>query len=284
MSLLRKLFGRRADAPRLLDAQEYTRAYAAFLGEALPLATVQVELGTTAADCCVQWEEVDGLQHHQFMGNWYARYLQDPAAPRSLFEVQLSEARKLQTALANGGASGCFLPVLKSAAWLRTAQAQLDQVDAPQEQRSLAVAFGAHLVLTYVEDLPDSMSFVAPARLQREGLSLEALHAAALDNLAAKLPDLRVQGGNGRYGIRLDGCYDASMILLFDAWRGRLELRGEPVFAIAARDDLLVCGSEDAEAIASLRDMAAQIAETAPYGLSAELFVWRDGQLEVLPA
>ena len=52
--------------------------------------------------------------------------------------------------------------------------------------------------------------------------------------------------------------------------------------AIAARDEVMVCGSEDVASVASLKDMAAQIAGSSAYNLSHALFVHRDGELQLL--
>jgi hypothetical protein len=88
-----------------------------------------------------------------------------------------------------------------------------------------------------------------------------------------------IVGGGSRQAAPLDRNCDASMVLLFERWRGRLQIHGEPVLAVAARDELLICGNDDAESIASLRGMARAISRESAYGLSAELFTWSDGEL-----
>ncbi len=82
--------------------------------------------------------------------------------------------------------------------------------------------------------------------------------------------------------VRLDGIYDASLVLFLDQWIGRLQLKGLPVLAVAARDELMVCGSEDEAGLAALRATAAHIAGNSAYGLSGRLFACRAGRLQEL--
>ena len=175
-----------------------------------------------------------------------------------------------------------ILPVLKTTAWQQASQAQLARSNAPTDQRPVVGALAGSLVLAYVEDMPEQMRYITPKRLEHIGMDLAALHATALENLTALLPQLDVQGGGGRYAARLDHNYDASMVLVFGKWRDRASVAGDPVFAVAARDELLVCGSEDHESVAALRDMAQEIAVKSAYGLADELFVWREGRLQAL--
>jgi hypothetical protein len=304
MSFLKKLFGGGASAPKEaatpLDVRAFAEAYAASVRAAHPGMPVQVEHGDSAARTRVSWQFPGGLEVSQFMGNGYSRYLQsvpgngDPQALLAeLFAGQLAEARQVQArsdagdtgGVAGDGAAALLLPVVKTTGWQQTVATQLDAAKVPPESRPFSVPLAGPLVLVYVEDSSDSMDYVSPARMQVLGLDADALHTQALRNLESTLlPQLDVQGGGGRYAARLDRNYDASMVLLFDRWQDRIAVAGDPVIALAARDDLLICGSDDRETVASLRGMATDILAQSAYGLTDELFVWRGGRLQTYAA
>ena len=120
-------------------------------------------------------------------------------------------------------------------------------------------------------------------RQDLEGVCDEAqLVAQAMDNLTRRMPAMEVVGGDGRYRIALDGFFDASLILVSDEWTGPLALRGEPVFAIPSRDQLMVCGSDDEKAVAELADIAPRIAADDAYAISARVLMLRDGVFRMI--
>jgi uncharacterized protein YtpQ (UPF0354 family) len=101
----------------------------------------------------------------------------------------------------------------------------------------------------------------------------------ACENLKRLVPDPDIQMQDGIYRIRAGGDYDACLLLLDDFWaEAKLDVKGELVAAVPARDFLLVADSADTEAVARLRAMAKSIASRAPYRLTPKLFVRRDGR------
>jgi hypothetical protein len=282
MSILSRLFGGKPPTPALLSVHDYAERYADTVRAACPGAVVTVEHAVSAAQTRVHWVADDGFKASQFMGNAYTRYLQEPRDIDNLQARQLEEARTVQATFdAPLPGLDCILPVIKTTGWAETTAAQLDAAGVPHESRPLSWPLAGDLLLAYVEDLPDTMNYVTAARLKSLGLEEDALRSLALKNLSRLLPALDVKGGGGgRYAARLDRNYDASMVLLFSQWRSRLDVAGEPVIVIAARDDVLICGSDDAASLAELQVMADTIAADSPYGLSRQLFVWRDGALQ----
>lgn len=282
MSILSRLFGgRSAPASPPMSAESYTDGYAASVRAAHPGMAVQVTHGDTPALTRVSWQFADGVDVNQFMGNWYARYLREPGRRQALYVAQLAEAREVRASFPSKALElGRVLPVIKTVDWQRTTTTQLDASKVPQDRRPLSEPLVGPLVVAYVEDLDDAMNYVSPSHLHRLGMDVDTLRGHALQNLHARLPQLRLEGGGGRYAARLDRNYDASMVLFFEEWQAGLDLAGEPILAIAARDEVLVCGSADTAAVAGLRKMASAIAAESAYGLSRKLFVWRDAGLQ----
>lgn len=284
MSLFAKLFGRKAPK-HPINAHEYAERYAALVRSRYPDAEVGVRKGESAARTRVSWKGADGVAADQFMGNWYSRYQQRPEALPSLLEEQLEEALKTMSALAQPTPPdrSALLPLVKTLDWWQAAVAQSAAAGVPDpERRFVTEPLAGDLILAYIEDKPDSMSYLSPSGMASLGLDMPALRALALENLERFLPQLEIQGGGGRYAARLDRNYDACMVLLLEHWRDRIPVDGAPVFAIAARDELLACGSADPDSVGALRGMAAKIAAQSAYGLSEQLFVHRNGRLDVL--
>lgn len=278
MSIFKKLFGQKGRNPAPLSFRDYAERYANVVRVAHPGVVVVIEHADSAAQTRIVWTAENGFRAHQFIGNWYSRYLQQPEGLDALLEGQLDALHASLDAPRSG--LDCILPVIKTVGWQQVSTAQLDEAEVPPESRSLSEPFVGDLVVAYVEDAPEAMSYITASRLESLGLNMASLQTLALDNLARHLPELQVKGGGGRYAARLDRNYDASMILLFSRWCEQMDVPGEPVVVIAARDDVLVCGSHDRDSLASLRTMASQIKATSPYALSDQLFVWRAGRLQ----
>lgn len=263
-----------------MDVQDFAKAYAQAAETRFPGVQVTIEAATTEAGTKVRWTMPSGLQVHQFLGNAYTAYKNSPGDLRTIIAAHLDaaptgEEPDAQTRRAN------ILPLVKTRMWLSTSMKQLDAAGMNNNSPFITEPLTEDLLTAYVEDRPDAMNYLAPAELDKLGIPAHELMPLALENLGRLLPSITVEGQDGRYGIRLDGNYDASMVFLAQAWRDKVRIDGEPVVALPARDELLVCGSNDAASVQSLRNMSAQIMAQSPYGLSALLYTWRDGKLEV---
>jgi uncharacterized protein YtpQ (UPF0354 family) len=279
MSFLYRLLAKR-QATRFLTVHDFARAYARAAEARFEGAKVTIDDAATAAGTKLRWTMPSGMEVNQFLGNAYAAYEQSPKDLDAIIAAHLDAApagdeQDAATRRAN------ILPVVKTAMWLSASMKQLESAGMPNNNPFLTEPLTSELILVYVEDKPDAMSYVSEIDLQALEVQRESLRALSLENLRRLVPDINVEGTNGRYGVRLDGNYDASMVFLADEWRNRVEIDGDPVIAIPAREELLVCGSNDPDGIASLRNMAAQIMAQSPYGLSAQLYTWRDGALTV---
>lgn len=284
MSIFDKLLGRKTVAkPMAVGA--FAEHYKKALSRAFPGAVITLRHGADAAGTSLGIEGADGFKGSQYLGNAYDRYRSDPDSLEQVIADHIGSAKDAQRGFASAGQEDwIILPVVKTRGWLEVSLQQLQHLQKPGDAQPFVIEpLAGDLLLTYVKDMPSSMSYLTPRELADMGLDRSALRAHALDNLARFLPQQQFQGGHGRYAVRLDRNYDASMVLLFERWRERLQLDGEPVLAIAARDELLICGSRDAESIGSLRAMAQKISRESAYGLSAELFTWRGGALQPLP-
>lgn len=284
MNFLKGLFGGRkpAQPARPLDLRQFATVYARSVPIHFPGAQPKVELGDTAGSSRVFWTDSEGRQANQFLGNAYDSYLGDPASLQAVINSHIRQAVEIWTERDPRTRLGSILPVIKSVGWREQSQAQMRAAGAGEDNFALTLPWAGDLVIAYVEDTENAMSYVTPLELGPLGLDHEALHALALENLTARLGEIRLEGGGGRYAARLDRNYDASMVLLMNRWPAHPPLDGDPVLALPARDEVLLCGEKDAVSVATLREMALQIHGQAPYALSSQLYVWRDGGLKPL--
>lgn len=284
MSFISKLFGRKPAAPAAaptLDLQAFSQRFAGALRDAFPDARIRIHPGAQD-QARIELTLDDGISANLQVGNAYQRYLNAPDDLEATLADQVASVRDVQRQLSAEDAAageGVVLPLIKTLGWHEAAMRQLRASEPGRESPFVIEPLAGDLVVTYVLDTPASMSFLSPAQAAQRELHGDALRAHALDNLAQRLPEIELKGGEGRYAARLDRNYDAGMVLLFERWRERAPVRGEPVFAVAARDELMLCGSDDRESVESLREIAQEIARTSAYGLSAGLYVWRDGGL-----
>jgi uncharacterized protein YtpQ (UPF0354 family) len=248
---------------------------------------VELEMGPTPATTKLGWTTKAGWKTSQFLGHFWAEYRTGVTLDSVLDRLMRSSIVVERATPDVEAGRRSIMPVIKTIDWHRTSLAQLAKagldLNDPQNQPFILRRLAGDLVVTYVQDTGDSMSYVGNADCRKLGLDLDELHAIAMNNLERDaLPRLEIRGGEGRYAARLDRNYDASMVLLFERWSDQMDLDGDPVIALAARDELLICGSDDEEATTSLRAMAADIASRAPYALSNALFVWREGRIQTL--
>ncbi|MGK6355439.1 hypothetical protein ACMGDH_09435 [Sphingomonas sp. DT-207] len=267
MSLLSKLFGRQK--PNVLNREQFADHYVKVFAEKAP------ELSAERDGVDIRMRRADGGTINLFLGNAHAQYRNEPEVLEALIEAHLASARASAAPQAPLDLN-LVLPLIKSRSWLATAAAQIgDDVDL------VIRPFVSDLIIVPVQDLPSTMAFVKRQHL--EGVCDEAqLFARAMSNLAGRAAGLQAIGGNGRYRIELDGFFDASLILVAADWIGQLDLEGDPVFAIPCRDQLMVCGSDDAEAVAELAEIAPQIATAEAYDISAELLTLKGGKIEIV--
>ncbi|TQV80498.1 DUF1444 family protein [Denitrobaculum tricleocarpae] len=139
--------------------------------------------------------------------------------------------------------------------------------------------YNRELVVLFAEDTDRSIRYLSEQDLVEIGFEAENRLERAIENLRGLLPDIRLYGGNGTYGLGAGGDYEASILLLANVWKSdKIAVNGELVVAVPARNTLAVTGSEDAEGLAALRRIIASTMQEEAYTLTDRLFVYRDGR------
>jgi uncharacterized protein YtpQ (UPF0354 family) len=155
----------------------------------------------------------------------------------------------------------------------------LHAASAGDEAVAVHEPLNAELVVAYAEDRDKTYRFLLPADLNELGLERDDLALLARDNLAQLVPPPELITGPCAYAIRIDGNYEASLILYPDWWEARpIKVDGDYVVAVPARDILTITGSNNQAGIAQVRALARQTVEKGSHAIVDTLFVFRDGR------
>jgi hypothetical protein len=264
----------RAPLPPALPRGAFADAYAAHVRRHEPQITVE------RLDEGVHLTWPDGGTMRQFLDNAYTNYRQDAARIEDIFDTELASAREAASMGKGGGLDlALVLPVVKTDEWLATVRVQRGPDDDPNKDLVVQPLVPG-LIVVHAQDLPSNLAYVKRGDLT--GIDEAALTARARANLQARLSDITVQGADGRYRVGLDGFFDVSLVLVAAQWAPQLALNGDPVFALPCRDELMVCGSDDHEAVTELAALAPRMAAESSYAITGQLLVWRGGALQVL--
>lgn len=280
MSLLKKLFGG-GGSDRVLSHGDYVCRYADYVGRRLPGIPVEAQVGADAATSHVAWKKPGGIEARQYFGNYYTRFVGGEPLDQLMSE-QMDEALALDSP-AEAPDPRQLLPVIKPVEWVDIARRQIQGSGLDPARAAFIIRpLVADLVVAYALDTDAMMQFVTSDLLEELGLDEARLHETALANLARKLPEMEIKGHDGRYVVRLDRNYDASMLLILDQWRDRVPIDGPILLAVPARDEVLIGDAGDPDIAESLAEIAQEIVAQSPYALSSQVLRWSDGRLAAL--
>lgn len=268
-----------APAAHPLARDEFARRFVAELQRAAPGLGVRI---TGELELRVAAGEGDGSQ--VFLANAYDAYLRQPAQLGAIFDNYARALAQLDAVCGEPVDPERIVPVIKDRAWRRETLARLGAHPAYRAgQEQVFEDYNDELVIFYAEDLPHGIRYLTAEGIQRWRLGRESLRPLAVRNLRALLPTVQVLGADGLFLVAAGGNYEASLLLFEPLWRERkMEVRGDYVVAVPARDTLLVTGDDDGEGLRRVRDAVARVYPQAPYRLSNRLFVRRAGKFELL--
>jgi uncharacterized protein YtpQ (UPF0354 family) len=226
----------------------------------------------------------DGEGSQVFLYNAYDAYQQDPARVEAVFTNYALALAQLGAVRDDPVDPERIVPIIKDRTWMSETLARVRAHPKYQPgQEQVFEPYNDELLIFYAEDLPRGIRYLTEEGVRKWGLQRESLRPLAVRNLRALLPEVQVLGSGGLYLITAGGNYEASLLLFEPFWRERkLEVQGDYVVAIPARDTLLVTGSDDFEGMRRVREAVAQVYPQAPYRLTESLFVRRGEKFELL--
>ncbi len=288
MSFFKKLFGGKSSEP--MDWRAFTQ-YFAEQCQQQPGVQTEIEWGGDLEQSTVHVTLANGTRAACYLGNYYRQYQRQPDKLDNIMHQAMAALAQMGADTADQADEATqrqhILPVIKNTEWLDQAKAQFQSLpDAVVEDIFIIEPLAGDLLLTYVMDDDQSMRFLAPAEAEKLGLGdPAALLAQASDNLqryaADKVAAHRLSEQHSLHQLTLDNTYDASLLLfvgyLVEALA--LSLPGHPVIAVAARNELLLCGSDDAAALVDMKHLVAEIEANSGYLISNQLYQLKAGTL-----
>lgn len=275
LALLSCFFGIACTSQAMTPAQ-FTDEFAKALHSASPSSKVVVK-----ADFEIMLTTATGQESALFLDNAYDEYLKDPEEVKDIIQryaVSLLEAKGSDAAIDRD----LVVPIIKDRQWPSEMQS-LKREGLRQAPENVFEDFNGQLVVVYAEDGPTSIRYLTPDNLEKGGLSRTELRSLAIRNLKRILPEIELHKGPQVSMITAGGNYEACLLLLNDLWTdGRIQVEGDIVVAVPSRDLLLLTGSKTPGGIAKLREIAKASFQQAPYRLTDELFIYRDGQFRKL--
>lgn len=135
------------------------------------------------------------------------------------------------------------------------------------------------LCVAYVVDEGGHLKYLQNRDRETSGLCEPEIHKSSIANLAELAKErLRITPYGNIFAVRLDGHFEASLILLDGLWdQGLAHLAPNGfVAALPARDILAFCDGNLAEGIAELRQLVDRV-QSGDHLLSRELYRREDG-------
>lgn len=134
------------------------------------------------------------------------------------------------------------------------------------------------LHVIYAFDLPSAVGYLSQEKLDRLGLDDAALKALALENLKRIRAPCKIEARPIFASVSGVDAYLPSMLLDDAFWSAEwLSYRGDIVVIVAARDLLLVTGSQESEGLEAIAKIAHGIVAEVPYAISTVPIVRRNG-------
>lgn len=261
-----------------LSPAQFTEAYVKALKQAAPQYEINV-----VAPLELKVKGRNGHETSSFLDNAYNSYRLNPQDRDSIIGKYVSAFVESPFDSESTIDRTRIVPIIKDKAYLQEVrQSMATRVKKPAEFMDLHEEYNSELTIFYAEDSPKNMRFLSQKDLADLKIEKGSLRALAVENLIKIISKPKLEGGNGLFILQAGGDYDASLILLDKIWStGQIKVEGDIVVALPSRDLLLVTGTGHKEAVAKVRDIAKKTVAEAPYRLTPELFVYRNGKFEV---
>ena len=257
-----------------MTPSEFTRTFADALRKARPGLKVDIvrdlELNVTSAN---------GGETTSYLDNAYDTYKQDPQERDDVIKRFVAANLETIGVTREGVDRTRIVPIIKDRPWLEETRQAILGRGAKEAPEYVYEDFSPELVIVYAEDSPKNIRYFRAKDLESAKIDKSELRALACTNLKRLLPKIERHGTNGLYMITAGGDYEASLLLLDSIWSdGQMEVKGDLVVAIPARDLLLVTGSQDSQGIEKIKGIVKEASTGGAYRLTQKLFVYRNGR------
>jgi hypothetical protein len=215
-----------------------------------------------------------GQKQTAYLSNHFARYETTPEPERPAVLAHIT--RFILSAAANERESfeACrpqLLPSIRTRAEIEISRLELRR-DYPTEVDMPFADLAGGLAVTLSIDKPDAIVRVMSDMLEGWSVSFDEALAIACDNLRARSHDLFERVGPDLYASPWRDSYDSARLLLPELFE-QLSVRGRLLAMPAARERLLLTGSDTPQGLAAMAEMARNLAN-GMRPISAEILQW----------
>jgi uncharacterized protein YtpQ (UPF0354 family) len=214
--------------------------------------------------------------YRQFLGNAYDIYKADPTKKAEVMERYAGSCLAGIATMTAPLERTRIVPMVKNRDWLD--EVKKAAAHSGKKSGTIFEDLNPDLIVVYAEDFPDNMRFLTPPLLETAAIDRKELRELACNNLRKILPEIKYNGANGFYMITAGGDYEASLLLLDSIWTDKkMDIKGDIVVGIPAREFLLVGDTSRPAAVERLRGLVEKAYQEGTYKLSPKLFVRRNG-------
>lgn len=262
-----------------MSPSQFTQEFALKLRAASPELTVKVK-----AELEVEAGDTSGTATTAYLDNAYKAYLQEPNEGQELMQRYISSLMEALHEEAKVNRAR-IVPIIKDREWLAEIAQSLKQHGTKKPVEHVFEDYNEQLVIVYAEDNGKNIRYLVKDNLAEAGISRKEIRNLAIDNLEQIIPKIEMHKGPLVSTITAGGDYDASLLLLSGIWtNGTVQVDGDIIVAIPARDLLMVTGTKNPDGIAKMRELAAKYVQESAYPLTDTLFVYRNGNFGKLAA
>lgn len=195
----------------------------------------------------------------------------DPAA------ADVEKLARIAPAAAPALRADRIVPLLRTRLWLDRAA-----WEAPPEAMPSHQPLTDSLFIVFAEDNGMMVRPLVQREVEALGLAPADLRRLAVSNLRQMLPPAEVKRSGGAKLVITPTGYGASRILLEEFWRDQ-RFKGEPVFALATHDMIVLADSTDPQAMETAKSVAGTFFKSYPFAISGALFVRRGDAITSYP-
>jgi len=140
------------------------------------------------------------------------------------------------------------------------------------------------LMVLVAEDSPSQTRIHELPDLEQQGYSLDRLFELGMQNLRSRRSSVGFVGEGAVRALEVGQEIESSFLLLPELWDELANgMEGAPVAAVPARDLVFFADSASAEAVATLRAIAAEAVRESHHPISSQLMIWRKGEWRLFP-
>jgi len=227
--------------PILLTEAEVCHVYLDSLSRRFP------DVKFTAIDERTLSSSYQGKEMRHYVDNMYADYTAQPESLRSILQRYMSSAGELYSRdLDKAVMKENIVAIIKPVEYLEETQKMANEMGAKKDIGNLYDKYNDQLIILYAVDSKNNIQYLLSGQLEGLGIKRDSLRSLAIRNLQRLLTDVKIEGGDGVFMFTAGGNYEASLILMQELWtKENLPVKGDFVIAVAARDLLLISGSQD---------------------------------------